>query len=133
MVVVALKATEFLLSIWTTTAETVHSKESALIREVRETELGLTKVVNHAYCDSSLSDEHKLTKKTLKEIHTYAELKSDPQGNLPDSFTICSSLMTPSCPSYWWPSFFTILDNDKAQFIAPTIRHKDITSLLMIF
>ena len=103
MVVVALKAAMFLFPIWTTAAETVHSKESALIREARETEMGFTRIVNHAYCDLSLSDENKMAKKTLKEIHTYAELKFDPQGNLPDSFTICSSLMTPSCPSYWWP------------------------------
>ena len=133
MVIVALKATVFMFPIWKTTAETVHSKETALIRKARETEKGLTKIVNHAYCDSSLSDEDKMTKKTLKEIHTYAELKSDPQRNLPDSFTICSSMMTPSCPSYFWPSFFTILNDDKAPFIAPTIRHKEITSLLMIF
>ena len=134
MVVEALaKATVFLFLILTTAAETVHSRENALIRKARETQRELTTVVNHAFCDSNDSDENKMAKKTLKEIHTYAELKFDPQGNLPDSFTICSSLMTPSCPSYFWPSFFTILDNDKAQFIAPTIRHKDITSLLMIF
>ena len=128
MVVEALaRATVFLLSIWTIT---VHSKESALIRE---TEMGLARIVNHAYCDSSLSDEDKVTKKSLKEIHTYAELKFDPRGNLPDSFTICSSLMTPSCPSYFWPSFFTILDNDKAQFFAPVKGHKEMTSFLRIY
>ena len=33
VVIAALKAAVFLLSIWTITAETVHSKESALIRE----------------------------------------------------------------------------------------------------
>ena len=76
---------------------------------------------------------NKMAKKTLKEIHTYAELNFDPKGNLPDLFTICSSLMTPSCPSYWWPSFFTILDNDKAQFFAPVKGHKDMTSLLKIY
>ena len=48
MVVVALKATVFLLSIWTITAETVHSKEGALIREARETEMGMARIVNHA-------------------------------------------------------------------------------------
>ena len=132
MVVVALKATVFLLSIRTNTAETVHSKESEHIRRVRETEMGLTRTVNHAFCDSSLSDEDKVTKKTLKEIHTCAELKSDPQGNLPDSFTVCSSMMTPSCPSLMWPPFFTILDTNKAQFFTSYIRHRDIASLLKI-
>ena len=61
MVAVALEANVFLLSIWRIRAETVHSKE---------TEMGLTRIVNNAYCDSSLSDEDKMTKKTLKEIHT---------------------------------------------------------------
>ena len=44
------KATVFLLSIWTITAEIVHSKESALIRDARETEMGFTRIVNHASC-----------------------------------------------------------------------------------
>ena len=127
------KATVFLLSIWTITAETVHSKEGTLIRQARGTEMGSTRIVNHAYCDSSLSDEDKTYKKTLQEIHTYAELKFDPHGNLPESFTICSSMMTPSCPSHFWPPFFTILDDDKAQFFAPYIRHKEMTSLLRIY
>ena len=132
MVAVALEANVFLLSIWRIRAETVHSKESALIREARETQMGLTRIVNNAYCDSSLSDEDKMTRKTLKKIHTYAELKFDPQGNLPESFTICSFMMTPSCPSIFWPSFFTIVDDNKAQFFAPIIRHKNMTSLLII-
>ena len=133
VVIVALKVTVFLLSIWTITAETVHSKESVLIRKARETYKGLTKIVDHAYCDSSLSDEEKVTKKTLREIHSYAELKFDPQGNLPESFTICSSIMTPSCANKFWPTFFTILDNNMAQFFAPAIRHKEMTSLLIIY
>ena len=133
VVVVALKATVFLFPIWTTTTETVRSKETALIRKARETQRELTTVVNHAFCDSNVSDENKMAKKTLMEIHTYAELKSDPQGNLPDSFTICSSLMTPSCPSHIWPSFFTILDNEQAHLFTPAIRHKHMTSLLKIY
>ena len=95
VVIAALKAVVFVFPIWTIAAETVHSKENALIRKARESQMGITRIVNHAYCDSCLSDEDKVTKKTVNEIHTYAELKSDPQGNLPDSFTICSSLLTP--------------------------------------
>ena len=75
----------------------------------------------------------KCLKKTLKEVHTYAELKSDSRGNLPGSFTICSSMMTPSCPNKFCPSFFTILDNNMSQFFAPSIRHKEMTSLLKIY
>ena len=47
-----------------------------------------TNVVNHAYCEASLSAEDKMNKKTLEEVHTYAELKHDPRASLPDSFTI---------------------------------------------
>ena len=32
-----------------------------------------TNVINHAYCKSSLSEEDKMDKKTLEEVHTYAE------------------------------------------------------------
>ena len=67
VVIVALKAAVFLFPVWRTTAETVHSEQSASIREARDTEVGFTRIVNHAYCDSSLSDEDKVSKKTLKE------------------------------------------------------------------
>ena len=134
MLVVAIKTIVFLFPIWTKTAETVHSKETLFNRRARETQLqGLTTVVNHAFCDSSLSDEDKMTQKTLKEIHTYAELKFDPHKTLPESFTICSSMMIPSCPTQFWPSFFSILDKDRAQFFSPTARHRSMTSLLKFY
>ena len=63
MVVEALaKATVFLFLILTTAAETVHSRENALIRKARETQRELTTVVNHAFCDSNVSDENKMAK-----------------------------------------------------------------------
>ena len=77
VVVVALKATVFLFPIWTTSTETVRSKETALFRKARETLRELTTVVNHAFCDSNVSDENKMAKRTLKEIHTYAERLGD--------------------------------------------------------
>ena len=52
-----------------------------------------TNVVNHAYCEASLSAEDKMNKKTLEEVHTYAELKHDPRASLPDSFTIDTVLL----------------------------------------
>ena len=50
-------------------------------------------------------------KKTLEEVPTYAELKHDPKSNLPDSFTICSTIMDTNCHSEWFPLFFNLLDN----------------------
>ena len=66
VVVVALKAAVFLFPVWIIAADPVHSKESALIRETRETEMRLTRIVNHAFCDSSLSDEDKVSKKNIE-------------------------------------------------------------------
>ena len=56
----------FLFPVWIIAADPVHSKESALIRETRETEMRLTRIVNHAFCDSSLSDEDKVSKKNIE-------------------------------------------------------------------
>ena len=52
-------------------------------------------VVNHVFCQSCLRDRVQEDQNTLKEIHTYAELKHDPHASLPSSFTICSTSMTP--------------------------------------
>ena len=82
-----------------------------------------TGVVNLALCESSLPPEEKKGKKTLEEVHTYAELKHDPRASLPDSFTVCSSIMTAGCQSWKWPTFFNILDNNGGQFLGPYIRH----------
>ena len=91
-----------------------------------------TNVVSQAFCESTLPAEDKMSKKTLKEIHSYAELKHDPRASLPDSFTICSSIMTPSCPNYIWPAFFTILDNEGAQLLATICNRGFIESSLEI-
>ena len=43
--------------------------------------LGKTRaVISHAFCDSSLSAEDKIAKKTLDDVHTYAKLKHDPRA-----------------------------------------------------
>ena len=56
----------------------------------------------------------------LEEIATYAELKHDPSRPLPDSFTVCSSIMTTSYWSHYTLTFFNILDNlgDRGAFFA---------------
>ena len=92
-----------------------------------------TNVVNQAFCDSSLPPEDKMGKKTLEEVHTYAELKHNPHASLPESFTVCSTIMTPDCPNQIWPAFFSILDSDMSQFLAPICKGGSILSSLKIF
>ena len=91
-----------------------------------------TKVVSLAFCESSLPPEDEANKKTLDEVHTYAELKNDHRANLPDSFTVCSTIMTTGCQSSAWPVFFSILDNSRDQFLAATHSHGFIESMLRI-
>ena len=92
-----------------------------------------TDVVSHAFCESSLSAEEKMVKNTLEEVHTYAELKHDPRASLPESFTVCSIIMTPNCPNQIWPALFSILDTDMYQFLAPICKGGSILSSLKIF
>ena len=73
----------------------------------------LTKVVNHEFLPSSLSVEDKNDKKTLKELHTYAELKDDPRSSLPDSFTICSTAKT------------TLSETNGCQWVGDLLQHLD--------
>ena len=84
--------------LFTTQVEIVYSKESAN-HKTRESPNGFTRVVSHAFSDSNLSAEDKMDKKTLEDVHTYAELKLDPHKNLPESFTICSTLRLAKFPS----------------------------------
>ena len=58
-------------------------------------------------------------KKSMKEVHTYAQLKQDPQASLPDHFTVCASIMVSDCKSSTWPIFFNILDSEGFQFLVP--------------
>ena len=52
-----------------------------------------TNVVSLTFCESNLPPQDKMGKKTLEEVHTYAELKHDPRASLPDSFTVSSTIM----------------------------------------
>ena len=72
-----------------------------------------TDVVSIAFCEADLPPEDKMGKQTLEEVHSYAELKYDPRASLPDSFTVCSTIMITGCQSAEWPSFFNIFDNNR--------------------
>ena len=89
-------------------------------------------VVSHLFCESSLAREERIGQKTLEEVHTYSELKHDPRASLPDSFTVCSTIMTTGCQSSSWPTFFNILDDNRSQFLSPFHSHGLIESRLMI-
>ena len=115
------------------TVRETNSEEFADQRRSREAAKRLTDVVSLAFCESSVSAEDNKAKKTLKEVHTYAELKDDPRASLPDSFTMCSTIMTISCPSLPMPAFSTILDNDRAQFLAPVSLLESTVNALKIF
>ena len=85
----------------------------------------LASVVSHEVCQSDLTDEDKMSKSTLEEVHTYAELKDDPKSSLPPSFTICSSVMTTECPDTYPRVLFTILSDQKKQLLAAKIVVRD--------
>ena len=86
------------------------SNEISLLRRTRA--VAQTDVVSLTFCESNLPAEDNKGKKTLEEVHTYAELKNDPRGSLPDAFTVCSTIMTAGCQSSSSPRIFNILDNN---------------------
>ena len=78
-----------------------------------------THVVSLLFCESNLLPADKMGKKTLEDVHTYAELKDDPRASFPESFTVCSTIMFTGCKSSHWPIFFNILDKNGDQLLAP--------------
>ena len=92
-----------------------------------------TDVVNIAFCEANLPAGDKMGKKTLEEVHSYAELKHDPRASLPESFTVCSTIMITGCQSAEWPTFFNILDNNRGQFLVPEHSSRSIESKLGIY
>ena len=87
----------------------VRKAGSAKMTQHRRTRaLTQTYVVSNVFCESSLSADNMIGTKTLETVQAYAELKHDPRASLPDSVTICSTIMTTSCPDSPWPAFFTI-------------------------
>ena len=83
-----------------------------------------TDVISHVFCQSCLSERVQEDQKTLREVHTYAELKHDPRASLPPVFTICSSIMTPYVER-WIPYqlFFTLAGKDGAPWFSAKIKH----------
>ena len=79
-------------------------------------------VVNHSFCEANLPPEDVEPKKTLGEVYAYAELKHDSRSALPDSFTICSTIMDTNCHSEWFPLFFNLLDNQFETQVAPFLE-----------
>ena len=91
-------------------------------RETRAT--SKTSVVNLDFCSSDLPAKDKVGKKTLEEVHTYAELKHDPCASLPHSFTVCSTIMATDCVFHRWSIFFNILNNNSGHIL----RHVDCSN-----
>ena len=85
----------------------------------QETSTCKTNVVSHTFCEHDLPLEETIGKKTLEEVHTYAELKFDPKSDLPDSFTVCSTIMAGDCQSTFEPIFFNLLDDQLQQILVP--------------
>ena len=110
---------------------------SAKVRsnEISTLQRNMTNVITLSFCESRLPASDRMGKKTLEEVHTYAELKHDPRASLPQAFTICSTIMTTGCKSYEWPSFFNILDNNRSQFLNLYHSHggSHESRLLMVF
>ena len=72
-------------------------------------------VINHEFCQSCPGRV-----KSLKDVHTYSELKYDPRASLPSSFTICVSVLVTI--DNLRPSLFTLLGNDGQPWFSAQIR-----------
>ena len=107
------------------------SNEISVLQRTRDKDDTIN-MVSLAFCESSLPADEQRSKKTLEEVHTYAELKNDPPASLPESFTVCSTIMITGCQSQNWPTFFNILDNNKDQLLASILSHGVIKSRLTI-
>ena len=108
------------------------AKSNEIVHQRRTRATANSYVVNHVFCESSLTEEEMMSKQTLEEVHTYAELKHDSRASLPDSFTICSTIVTTSCQNYAYPAFFTILDNNGTQLLTPLRSNSSINSIFII-
>ena len=73
-------------------------------------------VIHHEICESYNSENLK----TLKDVHTYSQLKYDPRASLPSSFTICVSVLVTI--DNLRPSLFTLLGNDGQPWFSAQIR-----------
>ena len=92
-----------------------------------------TYVLNHSFCEANLPPEDVEPKNTLGKVYSYAELKHDPRSSLPDSFTICSTILVPNCGGAWLPIFFNVLDKKYQQTITAFLRTSIDSALGMDF
>ena len=69
---------------------------------------------------------------SLSSVDTYAELKHDPSASLPDSFTVCSTIMPTGCEYPHWPRFFNILNENNGHFLVPFLVQGDTESTFAI-
>ena len=106
------------------------SNEISLLRRTRE--VTKTNVISLTFCESNLPAEEKMRKKTLDEVHTYAELKHDPRASLPVSFTVCSTIMATDCNSPQYPTFSNFLNKHNGHFLVPGLTQGYIESKLDI-
>ena len=91
-----------------------------------------TNVVSLAFCNVNLPAEDTRGKTRLEGIHTYAELKHDPLSSLPDSYTVCSTTMIPSCESFNNPVFFSILDENRGKLLDCKVNPVSIDAHLFV-
>ena len=103
-------------------AEAASSKEISALRRTRAA-ASETYVVNLAFYESNLPPEDKLSKNTLEEVHTFAELNHDPRSSLPGAFTVCSTIMIAGYQSEKYMTFFNILDKNGSQILFPFQTH----------
>ena len=73
-------------------------------------------VINHELCRSCSR-----WASSLKDAHTYSELKYAPQTSLPSAFTICVSLLV-TIDNPDTPSLFTLLGNDRQPWFSASVR-----------
>ena len=72
-------------------------------------------VINHGFCQSCSREF-----KSLKDVHTYSDLKYDPRASLPSSFTICVNLFLTTNDVE--TSLFTILGSDGQPWFSAKMR-----------
>ena len=101
-------------------------------RGTRATSKTSIDVVSLSFCKLDFPAEDKHGKKTLEEVHTYAELKHDPRASLLDSLTVCSAIMATDCQQPQWAASFNILNKNSGQFLAPSLIQGNLESIFAI-
>ena len=112
---------------------TIVISDNACTQSVAPKDKFCTYVVDHSFDEERLSAKDMERKSTLKEIHTYAELKSDPTSYLPGSFTVCSTIMGTIYHSFERTFFFNLLDNQLDQIIAANLRISITSEMFLLF